>query len=185
MLHTRASLSTEKKIFLGLMASLLLYIGYVNIFKKKKSFSGVPPMSNEVQITLTNPTPTSQSIRLFDSASSITNPFVHVSLPETIPSLNYFDQSLSQKPRSIGSIQITTNKPSTGATGQTNAQMKVTNLDANGNESTSILTPTVSPYQGQGNTTVVTPNNLVLDGKTFIVYEVEPFTTVNMTLNFK
>lgn len=172
-----------------LAASALTFAAY-HIFKKpkpddkkqadepKSGFSGVQTESSLVHFTITNNTNQEQKFTLFKAFSNFNNP--NVGIIATNASINFFNNTLLNEPKLVKAIEIISNSP--------NAQSQVTRVitkrckDASGNADSVPYIPMVSTAQFQGNMTVVTPENLILDGICYLEYTINPNTIVTMNM---
>lgn len=179
-------MENKTKIILGLTAAA--GIGYL-IYKKIKnnnsrnksaSFVNATGSANqdEVQFILTNNTPQPQTVTLFDASGGQMNNSVSISSP-VLPSIDFFNKSLTQEPKSLNYMYINSNNK-----GQTTKVITKKCRDANGNVIQSVLTPTISPMQAQSNVVTINTSGVILDGKCFFEYQLEPNSSVTWTLNY-
>jgi len=176
----------KTKIILGLTAAAgigyLIYnkIKNTNARNKSVSFVNANGSSNrdEVQFILTNNTPQPQTVTLFDASSGQMNNSVSVTSP-VLPSVEFFNKSLTQEPKALNYMYINSNNK-----GQTTKVITKKCRDANGNVTQSVLTPTISPMQAQSNVVTINTSGVILDGKCFFEYQLEPNSSVTWTLNY-
>jgi len=174
----------KTKIILGL--TIAASVGYL-IYKKLKSKSNVGFLNatgsastnpDEVQFILTNNTPQPQTVTLFDASGGQMNNSVSISSP-VLPSVEFFNKSLTQEPKALNYMYINSNNK-----GQTTKVITKKCRDANGNVTQSILSPTISPMQAQSNVVTINTSGVILDGKCFFEYQLEPNSSVTWTLNY-
>jgi hypothetical protein len=173
----------KTKIILGL--TVAAGVGYL-IYKKLKSKTNVGFVNatgsvagaDEVQFILTNNTPQPQTVTLFDASGGQMNNSVSISSP-VLPSVEFFNKSLTQEPKALNYMYINSNNK-----GQTTKVITKKCRDANGNVTQSVLTPTISPMQAQSNVVTINTSGVILDGKCFFEYQLEPNSSVTWTLNY-
>lgn len=152
---------------------------------RNKSFSSQPDSGNsEVSFILTNNTPVQQVVTLFNAYSTQINPAVGI---QANPDIQFFNASLAQEPKRVNYIQISSTsknqKIPQAIQSQITKPLTVVCTDANGNETRHPISSAPSPYQAQGNASIIKPD-LILDGKCKIEYTIDPLTTVNMIMNY-
>jgi len=176
----------KTKIILGLTVAAgvgyLIYKKIKNTSARNKSVSFVNATGSanqdEVQFILTNNTPQPQTVTLFDASGGQMNNSVSISSP-VLPSVDFFNKSLTQEPKALNYMYINSNNK-----GQTTKVITKKCRDANGNVTQSVLTPTISPMQAQSNVVTINTSGVILDGKCFFEYQLEPNSSVTWTLNY-
>lgn len=165
------------------VSAAVLYILYKK--RNRKSFSSQPDSGNsEVSFILTNNTPVQQVVTLFNGYSTQLNPAVGI---QANPDIQFFNASLAQEPKRVNTIQLSSTsknqKIPQAIQSQITKPLTVVCSDANGNETRHSISSAPSPYQAQGNASIIKPD-LILDGKCKIEYTIDPLTTVNMIMNY-
>lgn len=147
-----------------------------NILKSTSSSFNGSPFGQRVMFTLRNKTAQTQVVPLFNSYSNIQNPNVEIS-----PSISEFNRGLLNEPKKVTMIEIR------GSGNQKQAEMpiKIQCKDASGEYKGTFLYPMISPFQKALDMTSIQPNNLVISGKCYLDYTLDPSQTVVLIFHYE
>jgi len=139
------------------------------------------------QFTITNVSPVTQNVTLFDAYNNIHYPYGTTNDGTSSvlinPSLSFFNQTLLNDPKKVNKIKIMVNS---GA-GQIQASQYITKTckDASGNMASQNYFPIISSGQYQGNMTEIKFDDLILDGECVLNYQVQANTSVTFIIDYK
>ena len=147
-----------------------------NTLKSTSSSFNGSAFGQRVMFTLTNKTSQTQVVPLFNSYSNIQNPNVEIS-----PSISEFNRSLLNEPKKVTMIEIR----ASGNQKQAEKPIKTQCKDASGEYKGAFMYPMISPSQKALDMTSIQPNNLIISGKCYLDYTLDPSQTVVLIFHYE